>query len=151
MRCPFCLRDNDRVVDTRAYGDGFTIRRRRECCECSRRFTTYERLDQDALQVVKNNGNREPFSVEKIRTGIARACTKRPISNEDIERVVAGIQSEVYEHFETEVPSRLIGEVVMKHLQSFDQVAYVRFASVYRQFKDAQDFVSELRSYLPQT
>lgn len=148
MRCPFCRVDNDRVIDSRASQDGFAIRRRRECLNCKRRFTTYERLEEMGVKVVKKDGIREPFNREKIRSGLAKACWKRPISDEQIDVIVAAIESEVYANFETEVDSHVLGELLMTRLASIDQVAYVRFASVYREFKDVRDFVDELQPML---
>jgi transcriptional repressor NrdR len=151
MRCPFCRLDNDRVIDSRASEDGFAIRRRRECLNCKRRYTTYERLEEMAIKVVKKHGEREPFSREKIRAGLAKACWKRPISDEQIDTVIAQVESEIYANFETEVESPYLGELVMRYLGELDQVAYVRFASVYREFKDVRDFVDELRPMLDRT
>jgi transcriptional repressor NrdR len=148
MRCPFCRVDNDRVIDSRSIDDGANIRRRRECVSCRRRFTTYERVERQALSVVKKGGIREPFDRDKIRSGLAIACGKRPITEQDIEALVSAIESECYDNYESEVPSRAIGERVMELLRGVDQVAYVRFASVYREFKDARDFVDELEPIL---
>lgn len=148
MRCPFCRVDNDRVIDSRSIDDGANIRRRRECLSCRRRFTTYERVERQALSVVKKGGVREPFDRDKIRSGLAIACGKRPITEQDIEALVSAIESECYDNYESEVPSRAIGERVMELLRGVDQVAYVRFASVYREFKDARDFVDELEPIL---
>jgi transcriptional repressor NrdR len=148
MRCPFCRIDNDRVIDSRASEDGFAIRRRRECLHCKRRFTTYERLEEMGIKVVKKDGVREPFNREKIRSGLARACWKRPISDEQIENAVSEIESDVYAKFESEIDSKSLGELVMARLAKVDQVAFVRFASVYRQFKDVRDFVDELQPML---
>lgn len=148
MRCPFCREDNDRVADSREADDGFSIRRRRQCLRCGRRYTTYERPDEMAIKVVKKDGCREPFQRLKIRHGLERACWKRPISDERIDRLVADIESDVYADFESEIDSRTLGELVMEHLRDFDQVAFVRFASVYRDFKDVQDFVRELQPFL---
>lgn len=150
MRCPFCRVDNDRVIDSRTSDDGLSIRRRRECLSCKRRYTTYERLEELNLKVVKKNGEREPYSREKLRTGIAKACWKRPISDEQIDSIIAAIESEAYGTFESEVESRILGEQVMQQLAAIDQVAYVRFASVYREFKDVRDFVEELQPMLTQ-
>lgn len=147
MRCPFCRVDNDRVIDSRASEDG-SIRRRRECLRCRRRYTTYERVEEMALKVVKKNGEREPFSREKMRQGLARACWKRPISDEQIDALIAKVESELYGQFDSEVDSRQIGELLMKHLGELDQVAFVRFASVYREFKHVNDFVHELQPML---
>ena len=148
MKCPFCLDTNDRVVDSRSGPDGFTIRRRRECLTCNRRYTTYERLEEMSFKVVKKDGVREPFSREKIRQGLAKACWKRPISDAQIEEVVAAIESKVYEELDSEVESSQLGEMLMEHLRGLDQVAFVRFASVYREFKDVHDFVDELQPML---
>ncbi len=144
MRCPFCRADNDRVIDSRAGDDGGSIRRRRECLGCRRRFTTYERIERQPLTVVKKEGIRDPFDRDKIKRGLAKACWKRPVSEEDIEGVVAALEAELYGTYESDVPSRVIGERLMELLRGLDQVAYVRFASVYREFKDARDFVDEL-------
>jgi transcriptional repressor NrdR len=151
MRCPFCRIDNDRVIDSRAGDDGASIRRRRECLACRRRFTTYERIERQLLSVVKKGGIRDPFDRDKIKRGLAKACWKRPIAEDDIEAVVAALEAELYGTGESEVPSRVIGERLMELLKTFDQVAYVRFASVYREFKDVRDFVDELEPILAQS
>lgn len=148
MRCPFCRHDNDRVLNTRASEDGFAIRRRRMCNNCRRRYTTYERLEESGLQVVKKDSTRVPFDRGKIRQGIQQACWKRPIEAERMDVVAAQVEAEIYESFENEVPSRQIGEIVMRHLADLDKVAYVRFASVYRDFADVRDFVREIRPIL---
>ena len=148
MRCPFCHTDNDRVIDSRASEEGYVIRRRRECMSCKRRITTYERLEGLAIKVIKKDGVREPFLVDKIRQGLSKACWKRPVSDDAIEEVIAAVESTVYAEYENEIDSRELGEIVMRHLAAVDQVAYVRFASVYREFKDVQDFVAELRPML---
>ncbi|MHB8970624.1 MAG: transcriptional regulator NrdR [Pirellulaceae bacterium] len=148
MRCPFCREDNDRVIDSRVADDGFSIRRRRHCLKCGRRYTTYERPDEMAIKVIKKDGCREPFQRDKVRRGLERACWKRPIRDEQIDRLVADIESDVYADFESEIESHTLGELVMEHLKDFDQVAYVRFASVYREFKDVNDFVHELQPIL---
>lgn len=148
MKCPFCSVDNDRVMDSRACNDGFAIRRRRECLHCRRRYTTYERAEEAPIKVVKKDGTRVPFDRDKIKAGLAKACWKRPISDEQIEAAVAAVEIELYSNFESEVESRQVGELVMKSLAELDQVAYVRFASVYREFKDAHDFVEELQPML---
>lgn len=148
MRCPFCGLDNDRVIDSRASQDGYATRRRRECMSCTRRFTTYERLEEMTLKVVKKDGVREPFSPEKIKRGVAKACWKRPVSEEQIERIVSEISAELYGSADSEVTSQELGEMVMEKLSALDQVAYVRFASVYREFKDAQDFVDQVQPIL---
>ena len=148
MKCPFCSVDNDRVMDSRACNDGFAIRRRRECLHCRRRYTTYERAEEAPIKVVKKDGTRVAFDRDKIKAGLAKACWKRPISDEQIEAAVAAVEIELYSNFESEVESRQVGELVMKSLAELDQVAYVRFASVYREFKDAHDFVEELQPML---
>ncbi|HKB15387.1 MAG TPA: transcriptional regulator NrdR [Planctomycetota bacterium] len=148
MRCPFCKQDNDRVIDSRASNDGFAIRRRRECLECSRRYTTYERLEESPLRVVKKDGRREPFDRAKILAGVRRACEKRPLSEEKLEEIVARIERLCSEKFDREVPTSFIGDLVMQELRTLDQVAYVRFASVYREFKDVTQFLQELRPML---
>jgi transcriptional repressor NrdR len=148
MRCPFCRADNDRVIDSRAGDEGDSIRRRRECLACRRRFTTYERIERQPLTVLKKGGIRDPFDRDKLKRGLAKACWKRPVSPEDIEGVVAALEAELYGTFESEVPSQAIGERLMELLKALDQVAYVRFASVYREFKDARDFVDELEPIL---
>ncbi len=148
MRCPFCQADNDRVLDSRTTADGYSIRRRRECLECKRRYTTYERLEELTIKVIKKDNVREPFNREKIRQGILKACWKRPISDEIVDTMIAEIESDIYADFESEIESRVVGGMVMHQLSKVDQVAYVRFASVYREFKDVQDFVEELQPIL---
>ncbi len=148
MICPFCRVDNDRVIDSRTSQDGLAIRRRRECLHCKRRFTTYERVEEMALKVIKKDGNRVPFEREKIKRGLEKACWKRPIGENDVERVVTNIENEVYKTYDSEIPSGELGELVMRHLRQLDQIAYVRFASVYREFKDVREFVSELEPML---
>lgn len=148
MICPFCRVDNDRVIDSRTSQDGLAIRRRRQCTQCKRRFTTYERVEEMSLKVVKKDGIRVPFEREKIKRGLEKACWKRPISEADIERVVTAIENEVYAAYDGEVPSKELGDVVMRHLRDLDQIAYVRFASVYREFKDVREFVEELEPML---
>jgi transcriptional repressor NrdR len=148
MKCPFCRVDNDRVIDSRACQDGFSIRRRRECLSCKRRYTTYERIEEAAIKVVKKDGSRVPFCRDKIKGGLERACWKRPISDKDIEKAVAAIENDVFSTFENEIESRRLGELVMDHLRDLDEVAFVRFASVYRQFEDAGDFFNELQPFL---
>jgi len=148
MKCPFCQSDNDRVIDSRASEDGFAIRRRRECLGCRRRFTTYERVEGASFKVIKKDGAREPYDRTKIKRGLEKACWKRPISDAQIETVIAGVENDLEARFEAEIESRLIGEAVMHQLKDLDQVAYVRFASVYRQFKDLNDFVDELKPML---
>jgi len=148
MRCPYCHADNDRVIDSRTSQDRFSIRRRRECMSCSRRYTTYERLEEMDIRVIKKNGVREPFDPEKIRQGLLRACWKRPVSEEQIESMVAAVEREIYTEFDSEIESHRLGDIVMNRLKEVDQVAYVRFASVYRRFEDVHDFVDELQPML---
>lgn len=148
MKCPYCRVDNDRVTDSRASEDGFAIRRRRECVHCRLCYTTYERIEETAIKVIKKDGVRVPFECDKIKRGLEKACWKRPISDEQIEAVVSAIEAEVYANFDNEVESRSVGELAMQHLRQLDQVAYVRFASVYRDFEDVRDFVEELQPML---
>ncbi|HTN03395.1 transcriptional regulator NrdR [Planctellipticum variicoloris] len=147
MMCPFCRHGETKVIDSRASQD-YVIRRRRECLSCDRRFTTYEKIEESPLKVIKKDGSRIPFNREKIRAGLEKACYKRPISDEIIQGMVAEIESDLYEQFDREVPSQVIGEKVMDALRAVDQVAFVRFASVYREFKDVNDFVDELEPIL---
>lgn len=149
MLCPFCRTGETKVIDSRASQD-FVIRRRRECLSpsCERRFTTYEKIEESPLKVIKKDGARVPFDREKIRAGLEKACWKRPVSEDEIERIVCEVEADVYEYFEREVPSRYIGEMVFNELRRVDQVAFVRFASVYREFKDVNDFVEELQPML---
>lgn len=145
MRCPFCLHLDSKVLDSRQTEEGASIRRRRECTACRRRFTTYERLDEVPFLVVKKDGRREPFSRAKILNGILRACEKRPISLETLENVVGEMERDLRSGLEREISSEQIGELVMDKLRELDDVAYVRFASVYRQFKDIDRFIEELQ------
>lgn len=151
MRCPFCRIDNDRVIDSRASDDGASIRRRRECLSCKKRFTTYERFERQFLAVVKKDGEKEPFDRDKIKRGLAKACWKRPVTEEDIESVLTTLETELYGAYESEVPSGILGARLMELLRHLDQVAYVRFASVYREFKDVRDFVEELEPILAES
>lgn len=146
MKCPFCDALEDKVIDSRMAKEGELIRRRRECLSCKRRFTTYERIEESLPMVVKKDGRREPFDRTKILNGIKKACEKRPISVATIEAVTDRIEKRIQEMGETEVSSRTIGEEVMKELHNLDQVAYVRFASVYREFKDIDQFMEELKA-----
>ena len=148
MRCPYCQADHDRVIDSRSAADGFSIRRRRECMDCSRRFTTYERMEETPLRVVKKDGSRVPFDRGQILKGILKSCEKRPVSMEELEKITAGIERRLTEMFDREVGSKYIGQLVMEELKKLDQVAYVRFASVYREFKDVEQFVTELKPFL---
>lgn len=148
MRCPYCKSDNDRVIDSRASADGFAIRRRRVCRDCGRRYTTYERVEGAELRVVKKNGERVEFDRAKILGGLLKACEKRPITTERLEHIVDEVERQCLEAFDKEVPSKVIGELMMDQLRSLDQVAYVRFASVYRDFKDVSQFMHELEAML---
>ena len=148
MKCPYCQLDNDKVIDTETTDGGAVIRRRRQCALCDRRFTTYERVERHPLKVVKKNGQRVPFDRHMIRRGLEKACEKRPVSATAIDGLVSEVESELYQNFEREVPSRQIGEAVIERLKDIDHVAYVRFASVYREFKDASDFVDEVEPLL---
>ncbi len=144
MRCPFCGHGENSVVDSRLGRDSVVIRRRRECEACKKRFTTYERIEELLPTIVKKDGRREPFDRKKAIVGITKACEKRPISHEAIEQLVDKVEHRLQESGENEVPSTMIGEEVMKLLVALDQVAYIRFASVYRSFKDIAEFMSEL-------
>ena len=146
MKCPFCDSDEDRVIDSRQVREGSAIRRRRECVHCGKRFTTYEFVEEIGTFVLKSNGSREPFDRMKVLNGIKIACTKRPIPLERIEASAAAIEARVQAADGHEIPSRQIGEWVMEELRDVDQVAYVRFASVYRRFNDVDQFVRELRA-----
>jgi len=148
MKCPYCANSVNKVIDSRLSKDGSAIRRRRECLTCGQRFTTYEFIEEILPQIVKKDGRREPFDRTKIRAGIKKACEKRPISTEQIERIVDNIERMCRELQEKEIPSSTIGEMVMKELHDLDGGAYVRFASVYRQFRDVTDFLEELKDFL---
>ncbi|HUI28486.1 MAG TPA: transcriptional regulator NrdR [Candidatus Kryptonia bacterium] len=148
MKCPFCADLENRVIDSRLSKDGAVIRRRRACDHCQRRFTTYERVEEMLPLVVKRDGSREEFDRSKIVTGLKRACEKRPVSITTIEQIADRIERSLSERGEKEVPSTAIGEAVMRELHKLDQVAYVRFASVYRSFKDASEFMSELQDLI---
>jgi len=148
MKCPFCSHNEDRVIDSRETSESTAIRRRRECTACNKRFTTYEYVEKTPLMVIKKDGRREPFTREKILSGIRSACQKRPISTDKIEKLVGEIEAEIQKKFDQEVETRFIGELVMERLARIDDVAYVRFASVYRQFKDINQFMRELRDIL---
>jgi transcriptional repressor NrdR len=145
MRCPKCGGTEDRVVDSRASREGAIIRRRRECARCHHRFTTYEQVEHEQLMVLKRDGRREEFSKEKLLSGIRKACQKRPISPRVIEELMDRIEETISNKFDREVPSEFIGKLVMDSLREIDEVAYVRFASVYRRFKEATDFVQEVK------
>ena len=148
MRCPFCGHDESKVVDSRSTQDGRAIRRRRECTACQERFTTYEKVEEFIPVVVKKDGRREPFDRRKIVEGILKACEKRPIKVEQIEEFVEELERNIQDHGEREIESRIIGERVMAQLKEWDDVAYVRFASVYKQFKDLNEFMAQLQELL---
>jgi transcriptional repressor NrdR len=145
MRCPKCGRQDDKVIDSRASREGATIRRRRECVGCGYRFTTYEEIERAGLVVLKRDGRREEFSKEKLLVGLKKACQKRPVSPKIIEDLVERIVNEVTDYYEREVAAEVIGKLVMDGLRQIDEVAYVRFASVYRRFQEATDFVHEVK------
>lgn len=148
MKCVYCACIDSKVTDSRPTEDGNAIRRRRECVECGKRFTTYEKIEQPTTLVVKTTGEREPFDPNKIRSGLIKSCQKRPVSANDIEKIVSSIEKHVYNSLEQEVSSQDIGEMVMNQLRDVDQVSYVRFASVYRSFKDIQTFKDELNKLI---
>ncbi len=148
MKCPFCSCIDTRVVDSRLGKEGNSIRRRRECSDCDRRFTTYERIEDTLPLIIKKDGRREPFERNKIIGGMQRACEKRPVSIAAIEKIVDQMEMEFQESPEREIPASKIGEKVMFALHNLDEVAYVRFASVYRQFKDINEFMQELKDIL---
>jgi transcriptional repressor NrdR len=148
MHCPFCAADDTKVIDSRLVAEGVQVRRRRECLSCRERFTTYEVAELLMPRVIKQNGSREPFDEEKLRAGFLRALEKRPVSVERIEAAIDQIKQALRATGEREVPSRVLGELVMDLLKELDQVAYVRFASVYRSFKDVDEFMSELKTLL---
>lgn len=150
MKCPFCDELEDKVVDSRMAKEGEVVRRRRECLGCKRRYTTYERVEEILPVVVKKDGRRESFDRTKILSGLKKACEKRPISTATIEAVTDRIEKRIQEMGESEIESRIVGEEVMKELHQLDQVAYVRFASVYREFKDIDQFMDELKSLAQQ-
>ena len=148
MKCPFCGHENTRVIDSRPVPVNNSIRSRRQCDECGKRFTTYEKIETIPLTVIKKDQSREQYERRKIQDGITRACYKRPVSVEKIESIMDEIETEVFNREEKEVPSSLIGEIVMDKLKDLDAVAYVRFASVYREFKDVDTFMDELKKIM---
>ncbi|MBP5305687.1 MAG: transcriptional repressor NrdR [Lachnospiraceae bacterium] len=148
MRCPFCGKENTRVIDSRPADDGLSIRRRRQCDECDKRFTTYEKVEAIPLVVIKKDLTREPYDRSKIESGIFRSCHKRPVSVDQINALVDDIESQIFNMEIKEVPSSTIGEIIMDKLRNLDPVAYVRFASVYREFKDVNTFMAELKKLL---
>jgi len=148
MRCPFCHNESNRVLETETGEGGFAVRRQRECLSCRRQYATFERSEERTIKVVKKDGTRAPFDRQKIRQGLEKACWKRPISDEQIEAIVVAVENDVHSRAEPEAETTYLGELVMQHLRKLDQVAFVRFASVYRQFQDVQDFVDELDEML---
>ena len=148
LRCPFCSHEESKVIDSRPIDEGLSIRRRRECLGCEKRFTTYEKIENIPLMVIKKDNRREPFDSRKLMNGLLKACEKRPVSLSDLEKIVNEIEGSICNTLEREVTSQQIGEVVMDKLKKLDDVAYVRFASVYRQFKDINTFVAELNKLL---
>lgn len=148
MKCPFCGQEDTKVIDSRPAEDNSSIRRRRQCGKCKRRFTTYEKVEVIPLVVIKKDNTREPYDRSKIEAGIIRSCHKRPVSVEQINKLIDEIENEIFNHEEREISSSIIGEIVMDKLKSFEAVAYVRFASVYREFKDVNTFMDELKKLL---
>lgn len=151
MKCPFCREGDFAVVDSRSHNGGFPIRRRRSCNRCRRRVWTVEQVEEVPLKVVKKDDSRELFDAAKLRAGLEKACYKRPVSSDQIETIVRQVENEVHANYFGEVPAGVLGDLVMKHLKDLDQVAYVRFASVYREFKDVSDFVEEVRPMLAES
>ena len=151
MKCRYCSCLESRVVDSRPTEDGTAIRRRRECVNCGRRFTTYEKIEEIPILVVKRDGSREPFNRDKILSGVRKACEKRPVSSSEQNQLVEDVTREIFNTLEQEVTTIAIGELVMQHLKDLDEVAYVRFASVYRSFRDINTFMEELKSLLDET
>ena len=148
MKCPFCGHNEDKVIDSRSSEEGRSIRRRRECLNCKRRFTTYENIEEASLMVIKKDGRRESYDRKKILAGIKKACEKRPISTQRLEELADKIEYTLQSKYEKEVDAAVIGELLMEFLYELDEVAYVRFASVYRQFKDINQFMKELKGLL---
>jgi transcriptional repressor NrdR len=148
MKCPYCRENNNKVIDSRLSKDGNAIRRRRECIDCERRFTTYEHIEEIPLMIIKKDRRREPFNRDKVRAGMQRACEKREISMNEIESFLQELERDLRESEKKEISSSVIGEKIMARLHELDKVAYVRFASVYREFKDVNDFVNELKNLL---
>ena len=148
MKCPFCGHENTRVIDSRPAEDNNSIRRRRVCDECEKRFTTYEKIETIPLIIIKKDNNRETYDRTKIEAGILRACHKRPVSAGQIAQIVDEVETEIFNYEDKEIPSEVIGELVMQKLHDLDAVAYVRFASVYREFKDVNTFMDELKKML---
>jgi transcriptional repressor NrdR len=150
MKCPFCREGDFAVIDSRSHQGGFPIRRRRRCPKCHRRVWTAEQIEEVPLKVIKKDESREPFDAVKLRRGIEKACYKRPVSSEQIESIVRQVESDIYANYFGEVAVKVIGELTMEQIRKLDQIAYVRFASVYREFKDVSDFVQEVKPMLHQ-
>lgn len=148
MKCPYCGHSDTRVIDSRPAEDNSSIRRRRSCDECGKRFTTYEKVETIPLIVIKKDNNREQYDRSKIESGVLRACYKRPVPAQQIQKTIDAVELDIFNREEKEIPSSLIGEIVMDKLKELDPVAYVRFASVYREFKDINTFMSELKKFL---
>ena len=148
MKCPFCGYDDSKVLDTIPTDEGYTIRRRRECLKCQKRFTTYEKIEKSPVMVIKKDGNRQAFDREKIIRGMIKSCEKRPVSADEIEEAVNNIEKKIENSMRREITSLEVGEMVMDELKDLDEVSYVRFASVYREFKDLQSFVDELENFV---
>ena len=148
MKCPFCNTPDTKVIDSRPADDNASIRRRRQCIKCNKRFTTYEKLETMPLMVIKKDNTREPYDRSKIESGIIRSCHKRPVSSQMVESIVNEIENKIFSLEDREIPTTVIGEMVMDRLKELDEVAYVRFASVYREFKDVNTFMSEIESML---
>ncbi len=148
MKCPFCGSDNTKVIDSRPADDNCSIRRRRSCDKCNKRFTTYEKVETIPLVVIKKDNNREPYDRSKIEAGVLRACHKRPVSINQINALIDEVENEIFNMEDKEIPSDVIGEIVMNKLKDLEAVAYVRFASVYREFKDVNTFMDELKKIL---
>ena len=148
MKCPYCRSKRDKVVDSRSIRKNQAVRRRRECLRCHKRYTTYEYVEEIPIMVIKSDGRRESFDRQKILSGLVKACEKRPISIEKLDGIVSKIETYLQNKLMKEVKSKVIGEMIMKHLHSLDEIAYVRFASVYRQFRDVGQFMKELKTFL---
>lgn len=148
MRCPYCSHLQDRVIDSRSANENRSVRRRRECLKCRRRFTTYESIEEISMMVVKRDGRRESFDRNKVISGILKACEKRPVSLQQVEDTVDRVERELQKKYEKEIPVQAVGELVMEKIHKLDEVAYVRFASVYRSFKDINQFMGELKDLL---
>ena len=148
MKCLYCGCEDSRVIDSRSADEGRTIRRRRECIECGRRFTTYETIEDTPVLVVKTSGNRQAYDAQKVKNGIIKSCEKRPVSMESIDKIVDTVTKKIYNSMEQEISSKQIGEMVMDELKTLDEVAYVRYASVYRSFTDIDSFMAELQNMI---